>query len=128
DKSELIDRLIKSGMLKTSALDAVLALNVEDLFERRLQTIVYRKGLAKTPKQARQIITHGHVVVGDTIINIPRYPVKLSEEESVRLKEGFSLPADASKPAAPAPSKEQETAEPAEKSEPAEGVSVGKEA
>ncbi|MDD5111421.1 MAG: 30S ribosomal protein S4 [Candidatus Altiarchaeota archaeon] len=51
DKSELIDRLIKSGMLKTSALDAVLALNVEDLFERRLQTIVYRRDSPRHPSR-----------------------------------------------------------------------------
>ena len=58
----LLDKLYRMGLLKKDAtLDDVLSLTIEDILERRLQTIVFRKGLAKTPKQARQFIVHGHI-------------------------------------------------------------------
>jgi len=58
----LLDKLYRMGLLdKNATLDDVLSLTVEDILERRLQTIVYKLGLAKTPKQARQFIVHGHI-------------------------------------------------------------------
>jgi small subunit ribosomal protein S4 len=92
EKNELIERLMKMGLIKESTLEAVLALTVEDLLERRLQTVVYRKGIAQTPRQSRQIVTHGHIVVGENVITVPRYPVKVSEENTVRLKDGVKSP------------------------------------
>lgn len=58
----LIKRLNRLGILEKDAkLNDVLTLNVNDILKRRLQTIVFEKGLANTPKQARQLITHGHI-------------------------------------------------------------------
>ncbi len=63
-EKELIGRLVRIGILQDGAtLDDVLALDVKDILERRLQSIVYRKGLANTMKQARQFIVHGHISV-----------------------------------------------------------------
>ena len=60
----LLDKLYREGLLqKNAGLDDVLALNIEKLLERRLQTMVFRKNLATTPKQARQLIVHGHIAV-----------------------------------------------------------------
>ena len=60
----LLDKLNKTGLLdKNATLDDVLSLTVENILERRLQTIVFQKKLANTPKQARQLITHGHIAV-----------------------------------------------------------------
>jgi len=57
----LIARLTKIGLLKAeSTIDSILGLRTKDLLERRLQTIVFRKGLAKTIYQARQLVVHGH--------------------------------------------------------------------
>jgi ribosomal protein S4 len=94
------------------------------MLERRLQTIVYRKGIAQTPGQARQIITHGQVVVEERIVTVPKYQVSLAEENSVRLKEGFKLP-EIGKKQAPV---ESEVKEKESEKESSEGVSVGKEA
>lgn len=81
---ELIGKLVKLGILSEGAtLDDVLGLTVDRLLERRLQTIVYRKGLAKTLHQARQYITHGHVAVGDKVISVPGYLVQAKEEALV---------------------------------------------
>ncbi|MFH1126380.1 MAG: 30S ribosomal protein S4 [Candidatus Altiarchaeota archaeon] len=120
EKNDLISRLLKVGLIKSNTLEAILMLTVEDLLERRLQTIVYRKGLAQTLRQARQLITHGHIMARENVVTVPKYPVKISEEESIRLKEGSRTP-----PAA-GPGKKEESQ--LEKPIEVEGVSVGQEA
>jgi small subunit ribosomal protein S4 len=78
---ELVTRLKKLGVLQeTAVLDNVLDLTIEDLLERRLQTIVFRKGMGKTIQQSRQLITHGHVAVGNRRITIPSYIVTKEDE------------------------------------------------
>ncbi|MEM5766380.1 MAG: 30S ribosomal protein S4 [Candidatus Aenigmatarchaeota archaeon] len=80
----LIEKLKKIGVLKEgSDLDDVLALTVEDILERRLQTIVYKKGLANSLKHARQLIVHGHVKIGGRKINYPSYMVTKDEENKI---------------------------------------------
>jgi len=82
---ELIDSLEKIGLAKKDAtIDDVLGIKLEDVLERRLQTIVWRKGLAKTVKQARQLVTHGHIAIGDRTVSIPGYIVKKNEEGKIR--------------------------------------------
>jgi len=120
EKNELLERLIKSGLIKSNALEAVLALTVEDQLERRLQTVVYRKGIAQTLRQARQLIVHGQIIVGENAVTVPRYPVKPSEENFVRLKEGVKLPTAGKKEPASGLVPDMETS--------TEGVSVGQEA
>jgi small subunit ribosomal protein S4 len=80
----LLNKLIKMGLLKPGAtLDDVLGLKVEDILDRRLQTQVYKKGLARTIKQARQFIVHGHIKVGDKRIRSPGYLVTIDEENLI---------------------------------------------
>jgi small subunit ribosomal protein S4 len=82
----LIEKLKKIGVLKEgSALDDVLALTVEDILERRLQTIVYRRGLANSIKHARQLIVHGHVKINGRKINYPSYIVPKDEEDKIEV-------------------------------------------
>ena len=83
-ENELLTRLKKLGVLnETAVLDNVLDLSVEDLLERRLQTIVFRKGLARTIFQSRQLITHGHVNIENRRVTVPSYTVSKEEEEQV---------------------------------------------
>jgi small subunit ribosomal protein S4 len=83
-EDELVTRLKKLGVLEeTAVLDDVLDLTIEDLLERRLQTIVFRKGLAKTIHQCRQLITHGHISIGDRRVTVPSYTVKKEEEKQI---------------------------------------------
>jgi len=83
-ENELLTRLKKRGILaETAVLDNVLDLSIEDLLERRLQTIVFRKGLARTIFQARQLIIHGHVTIGNRRVTVPSYTVAKAEEEQV---------------------------------------------
>ncbi|MDC0193482.1 30S ribosomal protein S4 [Candidatus Nitrosopelagicus sp.] len=88
DKEEpiLIQSLTKVGYVQPNAtLDDVLNLEISDLFSRRLQTVVQKKFYFKTPYQARQAVSHGHILIGDRIVNIPSYVVSVDEEPKVKL-------------------------------------------
>ena len=54
------------------------------LLETRLDNVVYRLGLASTRKQARQLVTHGHITVNGSKVDIPSYLVKPGQEISVK--------------------------------------------
>ena len=83
-ENELLTRLKKVGILQeTAVLDNVLDLTIEDILERRLQTIVFRKGLARTIFQSRQLITHGHITVNNRRVTIPGYMVAKIDEPTV---------------------------------------------
>jgi small subunit ribosomal protein S4 len=83
-ENELLTRLKKLGVLQeTAVLDNVLDLSIEDILERRLQTIVFRKGLAKTVYQTRQLIIHGHITIGNRRVTVPSYIVSKEEEAQI---------------------------------------------
>jgi len=83
-ENELLARLKKIGILdETAVLDNVLDLSIENMLERRLQTIVFRKGLTRTVFQARQLITHGHINVRNRRVTVPGYIVSKEEEKEV---------------------------------------------
>ena len=86
-QGEFLSRLVKKNIVKkASQIDDVLALAKEAILERRLQTIVFRKQLAKTPKEARQLITHRHVKIKDRIVTIPSYSVDSDEEKEISVQ------------------------------------------
>jgi small subunit ribosomal protein S4 len=80
------EKLNKMGFLVKDISDA-LALKTENLFERRLQTVVFKKGLANTPNQARQLIVHKHVLVNGDVVNMPSFNVDRQLENKISLKE-----------------------------------------
>src|SRR3989338_3961679 len=84
EKALLLKKLVRKGFLKeTDNLDAVLVITAKDIFERRLQTLVVKKGLARTMKQARQFITHRHIKVNDSIVTSPSYLVTPEVESTI---------------------------------------------
>ena len=91
-QKECVSRMVRLGLLNESArIDDVLDLTVRNLLDKRLQTVVYKKGLVKTIHQAREIIAHGHVMVGDRKVTVPGYIVKRNEEELVKLSPGIQV-------------------------------------
>lgn len=95
----LMRALARIGLVSGEAtLDDVLNLQVTDLLARRLQTIVWKKMGFKSPYQARQAVVHGHIMMGDRVVDIPSYVVTTAEEETIRLN-----PASASSGIAPKP-------------------------
>lgn len=89
ETDQLLARCARLSLLtqEGATLNDVLALNIEAVLSRRLQTVLYRKGLAYTPKQARQLIVHGHAAIGTRRVTIPGYIVKRGEEELVQYHE-----------------------------------------
>src|SRR3989344_1075540 len=68
EEQEVFFNNLKDIGLKTVSISDVLGLKVEDLLERRLPTIVFKKKLAQTPRHARQLIVHKKVEVEGNIV------------------------------------------------------------
>lgn len=80
---ELLNPIMNIGCLKERKLESVFEISPNDVLERRLQTIVFRKGLARTIRQARHLIAHKHVQVDGQVINVPGYRVDKDEESKI---------------------------------------------
>ncbi|MDG6963987.1 MAG: 30S ribosomal protein S4 [Nitrososphaerota archaeon] len=89
EEKKLLDSLQRRGLIREGAtLDDILSLTVEDILGRRLQSMVFKKGMALSPLHARQLIVHGHVSIGERTITIPGYAVGGSEEGTIKLTGG----------------------------------------
>jgi small subunit ribosomal protein S4 len=83
-EEQLLNRLNRLGILnEESALDDVLDLTLEDILERRLQTLVFHKGLSQSMNQSRQLIAHGHISIDGRKVSSPSYLVLRDEEEKI---------------------------------------------
>ncbi|MCD6522892.1 MAG: 30S ribosomal protein S4 [Candidatus Diapherotrites archaeon] len=83
-EKELMNKLKKIGLVGEGAtLDDVLSLEVTNILDRRLQTLVFKKGLARTIKQARQFIVHGHIAIDGRKVDVPGYIVPVDEEGKI---------------------------------------------
>jgi small subunit ribosomal protein S4 len=103
DGKKLLDSLSRRGLVAEGViLDDVLNLSVEDFLGRRLQTLIYKKGAAVSPLQARQLIVHGHIKIGKRTVDIPGYHVTAEEEGNLQVTGGIGTPKPAAPPA-PAP-------------------------
>lgn len=84
EKEQLLSRMGRLGLISPgSTFDDILGLGIKDLMDRRLQTIIVKRSLARTSKQARQMITHRHITVGGKVVTSPAYLVSIDEEQSV---------------------------------------------
>ncbi|RJS84721.1 30S ribosomal protein S4 [Candidatus Bathyarchaeota archaeon] len=91
-EAQLLNKLKRMGILSDNAvLDDVLDLTVESILERRLQTLVFKKGLAKTIHQARQLIVHGHIAIDGRKVFSPGYLVLKDEEDKIEYAPTSSL-------------------------------------
>ncbi|ORZ26636.1 hypothetical protein BCR41DRAFT_419625 [Lobosporangium transversale] len=81
----LIRRLVRIGVLDEDKmkLDYVLALKIEDFLERRLQTQVFKLGLAKSIHHARVLIRQRHIRVGKQVVDIPSFVVRLDSQKHI---------------------------------------------
>ena len=87
EKSErdFLSRLRRMGLAgDTTSIDDTLDLDIRDLLERRLQTVVLRGGLAGSASQSRQLISHGHITVSGRVVTVPGYLVAKADDEGVR--------------------------------------------
>jgi small subunit ribosomal protein S4 len=91
EREQIFAKLKSYNLITGNNVDEILGLKAEQLLDRRLQTVVFKKGLARTIKQARQMITHRHVTVNGTKITAPGYLVRLAEEHTVAFYPGSNF-------------------------------------
>lgn len=85
ERKDFFEKLNKQGF-KVKETSDVLALTKEDWFKRRLQTVVFAKKLARTVKQARQLIVHKYVLVDGKAVNSPGFMVSTELEDKIEIK------------------------------------------
>lgn len=95
------ERLYRAGFIEDvdMPLDRVLSLDVRAVLERRLQTMVYRRGLAKTLYEARQLIAHGHIAINGKRIRSPGFLVPRELEDKISYAPASPLAARAGREA-----------------------------
>ncbi|MBS3131479.1 30S ribosomal protein S4 [Candidatus Woesearchaeota archaeon] len=92
EAKQLMERLSRLGLMDRNAqLSQVLGLKIENVLDRRLQTLVDKKNFARSASQARQFITHGHIIVGGKKISAPSYLVPVAEEATIQFVDNSSL-------------------------------------
>ena len=92
EEKALFNKLLKYGLItRDSTVDDILDLELEAILDRQLATVVVKLGLANTVKQARQFITHGHIVVDGQKITSPRYLVPVDKENKISFYENSKL-------------------------------------
>lgn len=82
----VLERQFRNYYEKAKKMPGVTGENLLILLERRIDNVVYRLGLANTRRQARQIVTHGHVTVNGKRVDIPSALIKVGDEISVSEK------------------------------------------
>ena len=86
EKEQLLSKLKSLSLLPATAeMENILDLNLKSILDRRLQTIVYKKEISKSVRAARQMITHGHIIVNKTKVTIPSYLVQSNEEQLITI-------------------------------------------
>jgi len=85
EQEAFFGRLRKIG-LNVNSIGEVLSLDKKDYLRRRLQTVLVQKGMATTPKSARQLITHKKVLIEGESINSPSFIVPVDLENKIVIK------------------------------------------
>jgi len=92
EKMQLLKKTQNMGMISKSAkMEDILSLSLNDILNRRLQTIVFKNGLARTVDQSRQFVVHGHIKVNNKKISSPSYIVLKSEEDKISFSPSSKL-------------------------------------
>ncbi|NRD76129.1 30S ribosomal protein S4 [Bacillus sp. BRMEA1] len=80
------ERQFRNLFVKAGKLSGIHGENFMILLESRLDNVVYRLGLARTRRAARQLVNHGHILVDGSRVDIPSYRVTNGQTISVREK------------------------------------------
>ncbi len=75
----ILEKQFKGYVAKAGKVKGATGLSLLQILERRLDNIVYRLGFAKSRAGARQLVSHGHVLVDDKKVNIPSYHVSIGQ-------------------------------------------------
>ncbi len=107
-KEQIIGRLTRLGIASSgTTLDNLLDLKENDLLNRRLQTVIFRKGLARTIKQARQLTVHGFIAVNGRKVNRPGFLVDTETEKLISYYKPIDIAPQTTPQASKAPIEEE---------------------
>ena len=99
EKEELLNRAVRMGYApKGATIDNLLAITTRSILDRRLQTLVFRAGLANSLKQARQLITHGHITLNGRKVTAPGMLIPVDLEGKLAYRRAIKLPTPKKKP------------------------------
>ena len=91
--SALMKRMYKYGLLNENEnkLDYILGLTIHRFMDRRLQTLVYRKNLARSVHHARVLIRQRHIRLGKNLTNVPSVMIRTDQEKNIDFTANSSL-------------------------------------
>jgi len=84
-EADLLGKLNKLG-IRCSKIEDVLTVKTEDILSRRLQTVIYKKNITESARQARQLIVHGHVSIDNRRMLWPGYLVTAEDEDKIDVR------------------------------------------
>lgn len=87
----VLEKPFHNYYVKADKMQGMTGENLMILLERRLDNVIFRMGLARTRKEARQIVDHKHVTVNGRVVNIPSYIVKPGDVVAIRDKAKTSV-------------------------------------
>ena len=82
----ILERQFRNLFNKASRKSGITGENLLQLLESRLDNVVFRLGIAKTRRSARQLVSHKHILVNNKLVNIPSFNVKEGDLISIRDK------------------------------------------
>ena len=82
----MLEKQFRRYYAEANRLQGKTGENLVILLESRLDNVVYRAGLARTRRQARQLVSHGHFLVNGKKVNVPSYRVSQYDIIDVREK------------------------------------------
>jgi len=82
----LLERQFHNYFAKADKMEGMTGVNLLQLLERRLDTVIYRMGFARTIMQARQFVNHGHIKVNGRKVDIPSFLVKQGDVVEIKEK------------------------------------------
>ena len=82
----VLEKPFRNYYEKADRMKGMTGENLMILLERRLDSVVFRMGFARTRREARQIVDHKHVLVNGKCINIPSYLIKAGDKIEIREK------------------------------------------
>ncbi|MEW5807236.1 MAG: 30S ribosomal protein S4 [Acidobacteriota bacterium] len=80
----ILERQFRSTFKKAERARGITGENLLTLLERRLDNVIYRLGFGSSKSQARQLVTHGHILVNGRKVDIPSYSVRVGDEISIK--------------------------------------------
>ena len=81
----VLEKTFRNYYAKAKQMEGMTGENLMRILESRLDNVIFRMGLARTRKEARQIVDHKHVLVNGKQVNIPSYLVKAGD--TIEIKE-----------------------------------------